>query len=91
MKKFIMELIWHNCQTNPPQEDKNNNLYISNGNFVHKVLYNKDFGWCDWNMGVIIPNERLSEYWWADIEQTARGCRQFDTGGSAEMFHQEKN
>lgn len=75
--KFTIELVWHNCKTYPPKEDKNNNLFISNGEFVHKVFYNIEFGWCDCNLGILIPEERLSEFWWADLEQTVREEKEF--------------
>ena len=71
--KFIMELVWHNCKTNPPKEYKNNNLYLSNGQFIHRVVYSKDLGWFDAILGVVIPEERLSDYYWADVEQTVYG------------------
>lgn len=76
--KFTMELVWHNCKTNPPKEYKNTALYLSNGQFVHRVVYSKYFGWFDTILGTIIPEERLSDYYWADISQTVLGEKQFN-------------
>lgn len=77
MDKFTVELTWHNCKTYPPEEDFNDDLYITNGQYVHRVEYSKDEGWYDFRMGDYLPFEFLHEYWWADIAQTVRGASEF--------------
>ena len=75
--KFTMDLVWHNCKTYPPKEESNKGLYMSNGLYVHKVFYKKDFGWFDMDLVTMIPEDRLAELWWADVEQTVHGCKEF--------------
>lgn len=75
--KFTMELVWHNCKTCPPEEDRNLCLYASNGKSVFRVIYHKDSGWCDIECQEYIPDELLDEFWWADINQTVRGVEEF--------------
>lgn len=78
--KFTIELVWHNCKTNPPSEDKNDYLYISDGGFVNSVKYSKDKGWFVREVGSYLPIDVLHEYWWADIEQTVQGESRFRDG-----------
>lgn len=77
MKKFTMELVWHNCYEYPPKEDYNDNLYITNGTLVHRAEYSTEDGWYDFRTGDYLSFELLWEYWWADMEQTVQGERRF--------------
>ena len=75
--KFKMELTWHNCQTYPPSEAYNDNLVATDGTNVFKVKYDRLTGWLNLNTIKPLPFELLWEYWWADLEQTVRGCSEF--------------
>ena len=81
MKKFTMELVWHNCLECPPSESFNDNLYITNGRSMHKGMYEKGIGWtlsAPWAHSVYqISFDSLKDFWWADIEQTVQGERGF--------------
>ena len=77
MKKFTMELVWHNCYEYPPIESHNDNLYITNGHWVHRAEYSIEDGWYDFRTGDYLPFELLWEYWWADMEQTVQGEPRF--------------
>ena len=75
--KFTIELTWHNCFTYPPKESWNNNLYISDGQYVSHATYDSHYGWFDRSAGDYIPFESLHEYYWADIEQTVQTSQAF--------------
>jgi hypothetical protein len=75
--KFTIELVWHNCKTHPPKEDRNDYLYVSDGEFVNSVKYSKDKGWFVREVGSYLSIDVLNEYWWADIEQTVQGDFRF--------------
>lgn len=77
MKKFKMELVWHNCYDCPPEEEFNSNLICTDGKTVFDVIYDKDEGWIDADTIKLLPPELLCEYWWADIKQTVQGCSDF--------------
>ena len=79
MKKFTMELIWHNCKECPPTEMWNNGLYLTDGNFVEKTKYRAENGWYDERTKSYLPAELLHKYWWADLQQTVRGEPKFVT------------
>ena len=40
--KFTMELVWHNCLTYKPEENFNQELYVTDGTKFYKVVYKKD-------------------------------------------------
>ena len=77
--KFKMELTWHNCATYPPEEDYNENLVITDGRYVANMI------WCKYegyyvrfgNNYIHLKADELKNSWWADIEQTVRGCKEF--------------
>lgn len=74
MKKFTMELVWHNCLEYPPREDYNECLFITNGNNVWEVEYDNG----DWISAVdAIPIKITNRHYWADIEQTVQGDERF--------------
>ena len=77
MKKFTMELVWHNCEECPPSENYNSNLYITNGGWVHRAEYSIEDGWYDLRTGYYLPFDLLCRYWWADMEQTVQGEPRF--------------
>ena len=72
MKKFTMELVWHNCEECPPSECRNDNLYVTNGHWVHRVAYSKENGWYDCKTNYYLPFELTWGYWWADMEQAVQ-------------------
>lgn len=75
--KFTMSLTWHNCQTYPPSEAYNSNLIATDGVNVFKVKYSRLTGWLNLDTIKCLPFDMLYDYWWADIEQTVRGCSEF--------------
>ena len=80
--KFTMELVWHNCATNPPKEDFNANLCLTNGRTTFGARYNKG-EWYDREFDICIPTYMLEDFWWADVVQTLSGMKDFNncTGG----------
>ena len=70
MNKFKMELTWHNCLTHPPKEDYNPWLIYTNGHNIFDCAYCKEDGFP-------IKEERLHEFWWADLLQTIRETKEF--------------
>lgn len=77
MKKFTMELVWHNCATCPPSEEHNDYLVITKGDKVYPVIYDKTDGWFYGRLEIRIQEENLKHWWWADIVQTVQGTPQF--------------
>lgn len=78
-KKFVMNLVWHNCKTYPPSEDYNPALIITDGNDVFGVKWHKEEGFYvsyDDEDRYLVP-DAYEHWWWADIEQTIRGCSEF--------------
>lgn len=79
MNKFVMELVWHNCDTNHPKEFENNSLIITDGKNVYPVLWHRAEGY-----GVVTENgivsiglSELKNWWWADIVQTIHNVPRF--------------
>lgn len=70
MDKFKMVLTWHNCETCPPEEDYNDELYVTDGVEVYHVEYSKDRGWWSWGFDDYFTKEELRECWWADLRRT---------------------
>lgn len=70
MKKFTIELVWHNCITCPPSEVSNGHLFMTNGHNVFPVAYDKDLGWWDIEDECSIGVDK--HCWWSDIEQTLK-------------------
>lgn len=69
--KFIMNLAWHSCRKCPPKEECSNILYITNGKYCYRVIY--ECGkWREYETCMNIPDERLVGYWWADIKQAVK-------------------
>ena len=70
MKKFKMELTWHNCKTYPPKETFNPWLIYTDGyNIDYLVYYNK--------YGFPVPKDELHKYWWADLSRTVQESKEF--------------
>ena len=70
MDKFKIELTWHNCKTYPPKEAFNPFLIITNGYDVDYCSYYNKYGFP-------VDDDRLHEYWWADINRTVRESKEF--------------
>ena len=80
MKKFTMELVWHNCKTHPPKELCNDDLIGTNGHYVFNMSWFKDKGFfIEVNGGNDhkIQEVFLGDWWWADIQQTAQNEPRF--------------
>ena len=78
MKKFTMELVWHNCETNPPEEVVNDFLIMTNGTDVFKAFWYRPDGFMvDMNDDWYGIYEDVNKWWWADIRQTVRGESKF--------------
>ena len=78
MKKFTMELVWHNCKTNPPKEVTNDFLILTDGADVYEAFWYEPEGFLirakhGWH-GI---DEDRSKLWWADIRQTVQGDTRF--------------
>lgn len=78
MKKFTMELVWHNCLECPPEETMNDSLIMTDGANVFKAFWYSPDGFMiltknDWR-GVYIDQDK---WWWADVRQTVRGDSRF--------------
>ena len=72
--KFKMGLVWHNCNTYPPEEEYNECLLVTDGDFVAIALY--DSGkWYDMDDNNLAMLYDLNKLWWADIEQTVHGTK----------------
>lgn len=68
--KFTENLVWHNCKTCPPEEDWNDQLVVTDGEYTTVAQYEKPDIWYDLADEWRIPARDLSEYWWADVRQT---------------------
>lgn len=80
MKKFTMELVWHNCLKCPPEEAANNYLIATDGYDVYDAAWYSPDGFmiydrydCRWH-GLY---EDLGVWYWADIKQTVKGEPRF--------------
>ena len=78
MKKFTMELVWHNCCKYPPEEVTNDSLIMTDGTDVFEAFWYRPDGFMihtkDGWRGVY---EDQDKWWWADIKQTVRGEPKF--------------
>ena len=76
--RFTMELVWHNCKTDPPKYFENNNLIVTEGNYVFGMSWHRAEGYFilddDYNLRQL-EYEYLDHWYWADIEQTVRDFR----------------
>lgn len=77
INKFTMPLTWHNCYSYPPEEPYNDKLWATDGTWVFPVEYDREEGWYDKGAENYLPFELIWKYWWADLEQTVRGCSEF--------------
>lgn len=73
--KFTMEIVWHNCLTNPPKEFSNRHLIVTDGSNVFRMVWNKVEGYFILGLKKIDNKkiDNLKDWWWADIEQTVQG------------------
>lgn len=67
--KMSMELIWHNCKTCLPKEQRNDDLYLWDGHHVFPVEYS-DEHFSD--NGNPIRMDNPWDFWWADLSQTTK-------------------
>ena len=77
--KFTMEIVWHNCKTNPPKEFENNALIATDGVNVYDMSWHKVDGYFISVDGFVLPinNSCLEYWWWADVEQTVHNEQRF--------------
>jgi hypothetical protein len=75
--KFKMELVWHNCMTNPPKEFTNNALIVANGRNVLDMAWHRADGYLVSDDGCMKKLTNLENWWWADIKQTVQGETRF--------------
>lgn len=78
MKKFTIELVWHNCLECPPEEATNDYLIATDGIDVFEAFWYRPDGFMihakhGWH-GLY---EDLNKWYWADIRQTVRGDYRF--------------
>lgn len=78
MKKFTMELVWHNCEECPPEEVTNDSLIMTDGTDVFEAFWYRPDGF------MICAKDRWhgiyknqDKWWWADIRQTVQGESRF--------------
>lgn len=80
MKKFTMELVWHNCWECPPEEVANDYLIATDGDDVYEAAWYAPDGFMiyrkqdDWWHGLY---EDLGNWYWADLKQTVQGEPRF--------------
>lgn len=80
MKKFTMELVWHNCKECPPEETANDYLVVTNGVHIYEAAWYAPDGFMiyqkqdDWWHGIY---EGLGNWYWADLKQTVQGEPRF--------------
>lgn len=80
-KKFAMPLIWHNCETCPPEEFENEFLFVTDGELVYCASWHKTKGWTipfDEFEDEALEPDKLKYWYWADILQTVKGCSEFN-------------
>ena len=77
--KFIMNLVWHNCKTYPPQELYNTFLLATNGGDVHITRWHRAEGYeiVTADGYEYIKYNELEEWYWADIRQTVQTSQEF--------------
>jgi hypothetical protein len=77
--KFTMSLVWHNCATCPPKEFENPFLIVTDGRNVYGASWHRAEGYYTaYDTGnVMLSFELLEHWWWADIEQTVQGTKEF--------------
>lgn len=74
-----MELVWHNCKTNPPKEFTNNALIVTNGKDIYGMSWHRAEGYfiAESNKNKLLSLSELENWWWADIKQTVQGELKF--------------
>lgn len=70
MDKFAMNLTWHNCVNFTPYEERNSQLYVTDGKSVYEAVWKDGRFWYRENKGV--PIECDENWWWADVLQTVK-------------------
>jgi hypothetical protein len=77
MKKFTMELVWHNCKTCPPSEEYNDGLLLWDGNDLFCAEWDNGYWWYDNHYLDMTGEEDVC--WWSDIRQTVQSEQRFIT------------
>ena len=79
MRKFKMELTWHNCLEYPPEECTNDYLIVTDGTDVFEAFWYRPDGFliCG-KYGWHGLYENLNKWYWADIRQTVRKSHEFE-------------
>jgi hypothetical protein len=90
-KQITMELVWHNCMTDSPNEEWSGCLYLTDGNFVSKARYRSDNIWYNEYTKSYIPKETLYKYWWASLQQTVRDEPKFQSFTINDFAEELKN
>ena len=78
MKKFTMELVWHNCLECPPEEVVNDHIIATDGTAVCEAFWYRPDGFMirgkdRWH-GVY---KDLEKWYWADIKETIQSDPRF--------------
>lgn len=70
-----MELTWHKCTDDLPEESFNPCLYVTDGKDVFAATWKTERGWKRFENGgwYLEPGVNSDGYWWADLVQTVRG------------------
>lgn len=77
--KVTIELVWYNCETNPPKVFSSNTLIVTNGEDVFGMSWHRAEGYfiATEHGDELVPLSELSKWWWADIEQTVQSEPRF--------------
>lgn len=74
--KFTMDLVWHDCNTNPPKENMNPCLIVTDGSSLWSAFY-KDGRFTLTPLRINSEHAPREKKWWADPYQTIGGCERF--------------
>lgn len=73
-----MELVWHNCKTNYPEEVTNDSLIMTDGIEVFDAFWYRPDGFMiNTKHGWYGIYEDLDKWYWADIRRTVRADDRF--------------
>lgn len=71
LHKIQMRLIWHNCKKCPPEEERNERLYLWNGERVVQAEWcHNSWLYDDGLTFAVVKPEEAEHMWWADLDQT---------------------
>lgn len=75
MNKFTTEVVWHRCNSYPPEEGYNPKVYLTDGSKIFVAEYIKKMGFCIDNVWI-----DADKYWWADLLQIVNKEGRFNEG-----------